>query len=284
MKLLVTGITGQLGYEVVREAQRRGLDCLGADRKKFDFTDYDAARGCLTEYSPDVVIHCGAYTAVDKAESDKDRCHRVNAGGTKNIANICHEIGAKMIFISTDYVFPGTGTQYWEPDDREHIAPLNWYGQTKWEGEEAVRACVDNHFIVRISWAFGKHGNNFINTMLRLADTHDEINVVADQIGSPTYMADLAPLLCDMAASTAYGTYHATNEGITSWAGFAEEIFRQSGKTCNVNHIPTSQYPTPAKRPANSRMSKEKLVSSGFYKLPAWQDALQRYLKEYTET
>lgn len=280
MKILVTGVGGQLGYEVVQELQRRAIDCIGTDIKEFDITSYEDVHQFIIAYGPDAVIHCSAYTAVDKAESNKEVCRKVNVDGPANIARVCREIGAKMVFISTDYVYPGTGTAYWDPDDREHIAPLNWYGQTKWEGEEAVRNYVDHHFIVRISWAFGKHGNNFINTMLRLATSHHEINVVADQIGSPTYMADLAPLLCDMVMTDRYGTYHATNEGICSWADFAEEIFHQAGVTCKVNHVPTSEYPTAAKRPNNSRMSKEKLVQNGFHTLPTWQDALRRYLKE----
>jgi dTDP-4-dehydrorhamnose reductase len=280
MKIFVTGVGGQLGYEVVQELQRRSIDCIGTDIKEFDITAYEDVHRFITAYGPDAVIHCSAYTAVDKAESNKDVCRQVNADGPANIARVCREIGAKMVFISTDYVYPGTGTAFWDPDDRQHIAPLNWYGQTKWEGEEAVRNEVDHHFIVRISWAFGKHGNNFINTMLRLAATHDEINVVADQIGSPTYMADLAPLLCDMVMTERYGTYHATNEGICSWADFAEEIFRQAGVTCKVNPIPTSAYPTAAKRPFNSRMSKDKLLQNGFHTLPTWQDALRRYLEE----
>lgn len=280
MRVLVTGVGGQLGYEVMQELQRRGIECQGADLQEFDITDYDGTNAFISAYKPDAVVHCSAYTAVDKAESNKDVCRQVNAKGPENIAKVCRDIGAKMVFISTDYVFPGTGTAYWNPDDMEHIAPLNWYGQTKWEGEQTVRQLVDHHFIVRISWAFGKHGNNFINTMLRLAETHDEINVVADQIGSPTYMADLAPLLCDMIMTDEYGTYHATNEGICSWAEFAEEIFRQAKVSCKVNHIPSAQYPTPAKRPFNSRMTKEKLIQRGFHKLPSWQDALRRYLQE----
>ena len=278
MKVLVTGVGGQLGYEVVKELERRHIDCMGADLKEFDITDYEAAHRFITDYGPDAVVHCSAYTAVDKAESNRDVCRQVNAVGPENIARICKEIDAKMVFISTDYIFDGKGTQFREPDDA--AKPLNFYGQTKWEGEQAVRHYLNKYFIVRISWAFGKNGNNFIKTMLKLSQTRTEVNVVDDQIGSPTYMLDLAPLLCDMIMTNAYGTYHATNEGICSFAEFAEEIFRQAGVTCRVNHIPSSDYPTAAKRPFNSRMSKEKLVENGFKKLPTWQDAVRRYLVE----
>jgi len=278
MKVAVTGVGGQLGYEVVQELRRCGIDCVGADLAEFDITDFAAAHRFLTGYGADAVIHCSAYTAVDKAESNRDICHKVNVLGTENIAKICREMKAKMVYISTDYVFDGKGTAFRKPEDP--AAPLNFYGQTKWEGEEAVRKYAVKHFIVRISWAFGKNGSNFIKTMLRLGKEQDEVSVVDDQIGSPTYMADLAPLLCDMVRSEAYGTYHATNEGICSFAEFAEEIFRQAGIPCRVKPIPTSAYPTPAKRPLNSRMSKEKLVQNGFHTLPDWQDAVRRFLME----
>jgi dTDP-4-dehydrorhamnose reductase len=278
MKILVTGIGGQLGHEVMNVLHSRHIECLGADLKDFDITDYAAAHAFIASFKPDAVIHCSAYTAVDKAESNQELCRQVNAGGTENIARICQEIDAKMVYISSDYVFPGTGERFYEPDDE--TGPLNFYGLTKWEGEEAVRQYVDKHFIVRISWAFGKNGNNFVKTMLRLGRERGEVNVVADQVGSPTYMLDLAPLLCDMVQTERYGTYHATNEGICSWAGFAEEIFHQAGIPCIVHAIPTTDYPTPAKRPANSRLSKEKLTANGFSRLPSWQDAVHRYLKE----
>ena len=281
MKILVTGIGGQLGYDVMKVLRQRKIDCIGADRKDFDITDQEAAHGFITSFHPDAVIHCSAYTAVDRAEQEKDLCRRVNADGTENLARICAEIHAKMVYISTDYVFPGTGTDFYRTDDETH--PLNFYGLTKWEGEEAVRRRLKNHFIVRTSWVFGKNGNNFIKTMLRLGKERETIQVVDDQIGSPTYTADLAPLLCDMAASDRYGTYQATNEGICSWAEFAEEIFRQAGIDCKVNRIPSSAYPTPAKRPFNSRLSKEKLTDNGFRKLPEWQDAVKRYLQETAE-
>ena len=278
MKVIVTGVGGQLGFEVMKELKRRGIDCLGADIQEFDITDFAATHKFITDYGPDAVIHCSAYTAVDKAESNKEVCRKVNALGPENIAKVCKEIDAKMVFISTDYIFDGQGTNFRDPDDPAD--PLNFYGQTKLEGEEAVRKYLDKYFIVRISWAFGKNGNNFIKTMLKLSETHDEVSVVDDQIGSPTYMLDLAPLLCDMIMTDKYGNYHATNEGICSFAEFAEEIFRQAGVTCKVNHIPSSEYPTPAKRPFNSRMSKEKLTANGFKRLPTWQDAVKRFLEE----
>ena len=259
MKVLVTGVGGQLGYDVIKELKRRNIECIGADLKEFDITDYDAAHDFITEYGPDAVIHCSAYTAVDKAEDEPELCRRVNALGTENIAKICKKIDAKMVYISTDYVFPGTGEVFYATDSP--TGPKNVYGQTKLEGELAVKSILDKYFIVRISWVFGINGNNFIKTMLKLGKERNEINVVADQIGSPTYTADLAPLLCDMAATENYGTYHATNEGICSWAAFAEEIFKIAKIECKVNHIKTEEYPTKAARPKNSRMSKRKVYS-----------------------
>ena len=229
-------------------------------------------------YHPDAVIHCSAWTAVDKAEDALETVRAVNTEGPRNIAAACKEIDAKMLYISTDYVFPGTGDRFYEPDDP--TSPLGAYGATKLGGELAVKELLDRYFIVRISWVFGKNGNNFVKTMLRLAETKSELNVVCDQIGSPTYTADLAPLLCDMILTEKYGTYHATNEGICSWADFAEEIFRLAGKNVTVHHIPTSAYPTRAVRPLNSRMSKDKLEQAGFARLPQWKDALRRYLTE----
>jgi len=278
MKILVTGIGGQLGYDVMKVLQQRNIDCLGTDRAKLDITDYLAAHKFIIAYRPDVVIHCAAYTAVDKAEDDVECCSRVNAIGTENIAKICQEIDAKMVYISTDYVFPGVGENFYAVEDK--TGPTNVYGLTKLEGEQAVQALLTKYFIVRISWVFGFNGNNFVKTMLELGKTHAELSVVADQIGSPTYTADLAPLLCDMAATDKYGIYHATNEGACSWAEFAKETFRQAGMQVKVNPILASQYPTKATRPLNSKMSKDKLTENGFKKLPKWQDALTRYLQE----
>lgn len=278
MKVLVTGVGGQLGYDVVKVLKARNVACLGADLKDFDITDYDAAHRFIATYQPDAVIHCSAYTAVDRAEDEPEICRKVNAQGTENIARICKEIDARMIYISTDYVFPGTGEDFYEVDSPAE--PQNVYGQTKLEGELAVKSILNKYFIVRISWVFGINGNNFIKTMLKLGKERGEISVVADQAGSPTYTADLAPLLCDMAATENYGTYHATNEGICSWAEFAEEIFKQAGLSCKVKAIPTTAYPTKASRPMNSRMSKTSLEAAGFKRLPLWQDALRRFMIE----
>ena len=278
MRILVTGLGGQLGYDVCKVLDERHIENKGVDLADFDITDAKATHEYILSYRPDAVIHCSAWTAVDKAEDELDTVRAVNVEGTRNIATACKEIGAKMLYLSTDYVFPGTGDQFYEPDDP--TGPLSAYGATKLEGELAVKELLDHYFIVRISWVFGKNGNNFVKTMLRLAETKSELNVVCDQIGSPTYTADLALLLCDMIMTEKYGTYHATNEGICSWADFAEEIFRLAGKQVKVNHIPTSEYPTRAVRPLNSRMSKDKLEQEGFARLPDWKDALKRYLME----
>lgn len=278
MKILVTGVGGQLGYDVCRVLAARKIEHKGVDIADFDITDATAVREYIKAYHPDAVIHCSAWTAVDKAEDELEKCRAVNAGGTRNIAAVCKEIGAKMLYISTDYVFPGTGERFYEPEDP--TGPQGVYGMTKLEGEQVVRGQLDRLFIVRTSWVFGKNGNNFVKTMLRLAEDRNEVNVVRDQIGSPTYTADLAPLLCDMIETEKYGVYHATNEGVCSWAELAEEIFRQAGKTVRVNAVPSSEYPARAVRPLNSRMSKDKLEQMGFARLPSWQDALARYLNE----
>ncbi len=282
MKILVTGVKGQLGYDVVKCLEERQITCVGVDKDDFDITDLDATKEFLTKEEPTAVIHCAAYTAVDKAEDELDICRKVNADGVRNLALVCREMDIKMIYISTDYVFPGTGEVFYEVD--APTGPLSQYGKTKLEGEEAVKELLEKYFIVRISWVFGKNGGNFVKTMLRLGKEREELNVVADQIGSPTYTKDLAPLLCDMIASEKYGTYHATNEGICSWAEFAKEIFKQAGLTVKVNEVTTEEYGvSKAIRPKNSRMSKESLVKAGFYKLPDWKDALKRYLKEINE-
>ena len=278
MKLLVTGVKGQLGYDVCKVLSARGIEHRGVDIEDFDITNAQAAHDYIAAYRPDGVIHCSAWTAVDRAEDELEKVRAVNAEGPRNIASVCKEIGAKLVYISTDYVFPGTGDRFYEPDDP--TGPLGAYGVTKLEGERAVQALLERYFIVRVSWVFGKNGSNFIKTMLRLAETKSELNVVCDQIGSPTYTADLAPLLCDMVVSEKYGVYHATNEGICSWAEFAEEIFRLAGKDVKVNPVPTSEYPTRAARPLNSRMSKAKLEEMGFSRLPDWHNALVRYLRE----
>lgn len=276
--VLVTGATGQLGYDVVKELTRRGVSCKGIGSAALDITDEAAVKNFIKKMSPRAVIHCAAYTAVDKAEDERERCFAVNAEGTEYIARACSEIGAKLVYISTDYVFDGSGEIPWETGDE--VGPLNVYGKSKLLGEEAVRKNLDEHFIVRISWVFGKNGNNFIKTMLRLSETHPELSVVADQYGAPTYTADLAPLLCDMIETEKYGTYHATNEGTTTWAEFAKEIFRAANVSCTVHPISAKDYPTKAVRPYNSRMSKRSLDEAGFERLPRWEDALERYLRE----
>lgn len=278
MKVLVTGYTGQLGYDVVAELKRRNIECIGTTRKDFSLTDTEKMKSFIEKYNPDAVIHCAAYTAVDKAEDEQALCRAVNGEATREIAKICKDIDAKMIYISTDYVFPGDGDSFYEPEDEK--APQNVYGQTKLDGEKAVQEILDKYFIVRISWVFGINGKNFIRTMLNLAKTHDKLTVVNDQIGSPTYTVDLAKLLCDMVQTDKYGVYHATNEGICSWYEFACEIFKQSGIDIKVEPVPSGAFPTKAKRPHNSRMSKKCLDRAGFDRLPSWQDALNRYLKE----
>lgn len=282
MKILVTGVKGQLGYDLCRILTDRNIDHLGVDIDDFDITDREATVKFITDYRPDAIIHCSAFTAVDRAEDEVELCTRVNAEGSANIAAAATAIGAKMMYISTDYVFPGTGEIAYKPEDP--TGPLSVYGKTKLMGEEAVRKATDRHFIVRISWVFGKNGNNFVKTMLRLAETKTDLNVVCDQIGSPTYTYDLSILLCDMIVTDRFGTYHATNEGLCSWAEFAEEIMRVGGKTTKIHPIPTSAYPTRASRPLNSRMEKDKLVENGFSRLPDWKDALARYIKELNES
>lgn len=278
MKVLVTGVKGQLGYDVVNELTKRGIEAVGVDIQDMDITDAASVEKVIGEVAPDAVIHCAAYTAVDAAEDNVELCRRVNADGTQNIANVCKKLDCKMIYISTDYVFDGEGTRAWEPDDERH--PLNVYGQTKYEGELAVQNTLEKYFIVRISWVFGVNGKNFIKTMLNLGKTHDHLTVVNDQFGSPTYTYDLARLLVDMVLTDKYGIYHATNEGICNWYEFACEIFRKAGMNVDVAPVPAPEYPTKAKRPENSRMSKEKLTENGFERLPSWQDALERYLPQ----
>ena len=278
MKVLVTGVKGQLGYDVVNELNKRGHVAIGTDIEEMDITDAASVDKVIKEKTLDAVIHCAAYTAVDAAEDNVELCRKINADGTQNIANVCKELDIKMIYISTDYVFDGEGERPWEPDDER--TPLNVYGQTKYEGELAVQNTLDKFFIVRIAWVFGVNGKNFIKTMLNLGKTRDSLTVVNDQFGSPTYTYDLARLLVDMVETDKYGIYHATNEGICTWYEFACEIFRQAGMNVKVSPVLASEYPAKAKRPSNSRMSKEKLTENGFEKLPTWQDALGRYLKE----
>ena len=282
MKVFVTGVKGQLGYDVMNELAKRGLEGIGVDVEEMDITDAGACERVIKEAAPDAVIHCAAYTAVDAAEDNRDLCHRVNGEGTKNIARVCSELDIPMMYISTDYVFNGQGERPWEPDD--YREPLNVYGLTKYAGEIAVEQLLKKYFIVRIAWVFGLNGKNFIKTMLRLGKERGAVSVVDDQIGSPTYTYDLARLLVDMIQTDRYGRYHATNEGLCSWYEFACEIFRQAGMDeVKVTPVDSASYPAKAKRPFNSRMSKEKLTENGFERLPSWQDALGRYLKVLSE-
>ena len=278
MKVLVTGAKGQLGTDLMHELEKRGIEGIGVDVQEMDITDAKACRRVIKNSGADAVIHCAAYTAVDAAEDNVDLCRRINGEGTRNVAQACKEADVKLMYISTDYVFDGQGTRPWEPDDERH--PLNVYGQTKYEGELAVEELSDKYFIVRIAWVFGVAGKNFIKTMLRLGKERGAVSVVDDQIGSPTYTYDLARLLVDMIQTDKYGRYHATNEGLCSWYEFAKEIFRQAGMDVPVTPVSSDQFPAKAARPSNSRLSKEKLSENGFERLPAWQDALGRFLKE----
>lgn len=277
MKVLVTGANGQLGYDIIKELQRQNIECYGAIRNDCDLIDFKATEKFIISYMPDTVIHCAAYTAVDKAEDEQGLCYLVNASATENIAKICKKINAKMLYVSTDYVFDGTKDGFYEVDDIPN--PINVYGKTKFLGEQAVQKILNKYFIVRISWVVGEHGNNFVKTMLKLGKQQKELNVVADQYGSPTYTADLAPLLIEMIKTDKYGIYHATNEGVCTWAEFAEEIFKIAGLDVKVKHITTLDYPTMAKRPMNSRLSKNSLNINGFKLLNNWQNALKSFLK-----
>ena len=284
MKILVTGVKGQLGYDCVRELTERGYtNVKGIDIDDLDLTKEKDVKKFINEYKPDVVMHNAAWTAVDKAELMPDKVYEVNALAPKYIAEACKSVGAKMVYISTDYVFNGLGDKPFNVNDPKE--GLSVYGKTKSQGEDFVKSTINNYFIVRISWVFGKNGNNFVKTMLKLAGMgKTELNVVADQIGSVTYTYDLSKLLCDMIETDKYGIYHATNEGYISWAEFAREIFKQSGLNVKVNDVTTEEYlkmvPQQAKRPLNSRMRKESLDKAGFKRLPDWKDALKRYLKE----
>lgn len=275
MKILVTGYNGQLGYDVVK-AMPSDFECKGVDLQDFDITDKNQTMEYIKAYRPDAVIHCAAYTAVDKAEDDAETCRKVNVIGTRNIAEACKEVDAKMLYVSTDYVYGGKGNEPIEPTAQTD--PQNIYGRTKLEGEEAVKSILEKYFIVRTSWVFGINGNNFVKTMLRLAQSRDVLNVVNDQVGSPTYTPDLAELIIRMVCTSEYGTYNATNEGFCSWAEFAEEIMKFGNKNTKINPIPSSDYPTRATRPLNSRLSKNCIESFG--RLPTWKDALKRYFIE----
>ncbi|MBO4498321.1 MAG: dTDP-4-dehydrorhamnose reductase [Lachnospiraceae bacterium] len=301
MKVFVTGVGGQLGHDLINELTSRNIECVGSDLApsysgimdgsaavnapyvSLDITDREAVMKTVAEIKPDCVMHCAAWTAVDAAEDDdkKDIVFKVNADGTENVADACKANGAVMLYLSTDYVFDGKGEKPWDPDCTDY-APLSVYGLSKLRGEEAVRERLAKYFIVRIAWVFGLNGKNFIRTMLKLSETRDELNVVCDQIGTPTYTYDLARLLVDMILTDKYGTYHATNEGgYISWADFAEAIMKEAGRSTRINRVTTEEYGvSKAARPFNSRLDKSKLTANGFELLPDWRDALKRYLKE----
>ena len=301
MKVFVTGVNGQLGHDVMNECNKRGIEAVGSDLaeayagvddgsavttmpyRALDITDRDAVAETLEEIKPDAIIHCAAWTAVDMAEDDDKVAlvRAVNCGGTQNIADAAKSLDAKMLYLSTDYVFDGQGERPWEPDDKNY-APLNIYGQTKLEGEQAVATTLDKYFIVRIAWVFGLNGKNFIKTMINVGKTHDEVRVVNDQIGTPTYTLDLSRLLVDMIETDKYGYYHATNEGgYISWYDFCVEFYKQYGLKTKVISVTTEEYGlSKAKRPVNSRLDKSKLIKNGFKPLPTWQDAVSRYLEE----
>lgn len=276
LKLLVTGIGGQLGYDVMRQGVQQGLDVHGTRRRNLDITKEQEVYHYIRHLKPDVIIHCAAYTAVDLAESDKKNCWNVNVEGTKYLVNVAKELNIKFMYVSTDYVFDGLGEKALVETDLP--CPKSYYGLTKYEGEKAVQSMLQEYFIVRTSWVFGINGNNFTKRMLHLAKSREEVKVVGDQIGSPTYTHDLAKLLISMVQTDKYGIYHATNEGFCSWAEFAEEIFKQSNCNVQVRVVSSEDYPVNAVRPKNARLSKEKLKINGFKSLPTWQDALERYL------
>ena len=293
MKCFVTGVGGQLGHDVMDELAKRGYEGVGSDilpsvdteypYVQLDITDAEAVERAISDVKPDVVVHCAAWTAVDAAEDEENqpKVRAINVDGTQNIANVCKKLGCKMTYISTDYVFNGQGTEPWKPDCKDY-APQNVYGQTKLDGELAVANTLDKYFIVRIAWVFGVNGKNFIKTMINVGKTHDEVRVVSDQIGTPTYTLDLSRLLVDMAETEKYGYYHATNEGgYISWYDFTVEIYKQAGMSTKVTPVTTAEYGlSKAARPFNSRLDKSKLAENGFKPLPTWQDALSRYLKE----
>lgn len=276
MKVLVTGVNGQLGYDVVKELEKREHQAVGVDREIMDLTSTQQIKECIENVNPEAIIHCAAYTAVDKAEDEEELCRRVNAIATKEIAEYARLLDIPMIYISTDYVFDGTKDGEYTEEDIPN--PINVYGKTKYEGEIYVQELLEKYYIVRISWVFGENGNNFIDTMLRLAKDRDKLNVINDQIGSPTYTKDLAPLLVDMIETDKYGIYHATNEGYCTWYEFAKEIFKIANLNIEVTPIDTSEYPTKAMRPRNSRISKEKLKKYNFYNLKNWKCALEDYI------
>ena len=278
MRVLVTGYNGQLGWDVIRLLNERGVECRGVDVQDFDLTDGQAVKAYVLDYRPDVIVHCAAYTAVDKAESEPEICAAVNGDGTMNVVRAALSVGAKLVYISTDYVFSGQGEDPWKEDSP--YDPQNVYGLSKVQGEIAVRSLMKRYFLIRTSWVYGIHGKNFVRTMLRLGSERPEVRVVQDQIGSPTYSLDLARVICDLIPTEKYGIYHASNEGYMSWAQFARLILAGSGYPCRVVPVPSSEYPTPARRPLNSRLAKGRLQEAGIPPMPTVENALGRFLQE----
>lgn len=278
MKVLVTGCEGQLGWDVLRRLEELAVESRGVDLRDFDLTDGPAVKAYVQEYAPDVIVHCAAYTAVDRAESEPAVCAAVNGDGTMNVVRAALSVGAKLVYISTDYVFSGRGDRPWEPDDP--YDPQNVYGLSKVQGEIAVRSLMKRYFLLRISWLYGLHGKNFVRTMRRLGREKSEIRVVDDQIGSPTYSVDVARVICDLIGTEKFGIYHVANEGYISWADFAEMIMAGSGIDCRVIPVPSREYPTPARRPLNSRLSGAALREAGIEPLPPVRNALDRFLRE----
>lgn len=281
MRVLVTGVSGQLGYDVVRELKENNHEVIKTSRKDFDITNKKETFNFIKSSKAEVIIHCAAYTAVDSAEEDKEVCYSVNVDGTRNIAEIAKEVGSKLLYVSTDYVFDGKGTK--PHKENSPTNPTNYYGYTKELGEQAVKNLLDEYFIVRTSWVYGINGNNFVKTMLRLSEGNKELSVVSDQIGAPTYTRDLSRFIVDLIQTNKYGIYHGVNEGYCSWYELAQKIFEHSKKEINVSPVTTDKYPTKAKRPLNSRLAKSNTDKAKISRLPLWEDGLMRFLKELEE-
>lgn len=278
MKVMVTGASGQLGFDVMQELNNRNIKCIGVTKQDFDITEHEKVKRFILEEKPECVIHCAAYTNVDKAEEEEKLCYEVNTKATENITKACSEINSKIIYISTDYVFDGSGSLPHEVNETAN--PLSIYGKSKYKGELKVKENTDKYFIVRTSWVFGAHGNNFVKTMIKLGKEKESLNVVSDQVGSPTYTKDLAKLLCDMAKTEKYGTYHAVNQGYVSWAEFAEIIMKEAGLKCKINYIKSSEYKTKAVRPLNSRLSVKSLEKNGFKLLPSYKEGILKIIED----
>lgn len=279
MKVLVTGATGQLGYDIIKELNKKNIDAVGIGSKDCDITVKNDVFQTIGSIRPDAIIHCAGYTAVDNAEIEIDKCNLTNVEGTKNIALACKQYDIKLLYVSTDYVFSGEGTEPWKPDDERK--PVSQYGKSKYQGELVVESLLHKYFIVRISWVFGINGKNFVKSMMKLAETNNEIAVVSDQVGSPTYTVDVSKIMVDMIQTEKYGKYNVSNDGFCSWDEFAQEIFACTNKKIKVIPVSSKEYGAKVKRPSNSRMDKTKLVENGFKILPSWKDALKRFLEEY---